>query len=779
MKIKQLLTSVTACVLAIGSVFSFSACKDEPCEHVTNENIYLWETVTPATCSEEGKERGVCQICGDVQERPIAIDPENHDYGDWQVTMPTNTETGLAVKTCSYNSAHKREITLPLLTETDKYTSVKITTLPTFDTPGVKTYVLADEEGDIRFTLPIDARSVETTSDAVEIGKQNGSLIRSGDVAVVKGTVERVRATDDDGNYITVEGEDNVYKYTDKPLTSGAVSTTVTYEFGENYTHIDDNDDNAERWCSVDENGELYVILSDSNNPSIHVESAPVADYMLGYSYNFSRIGNIRFTGVEDMLSGLYTWGATNTNGDFREWKKDNDGETVYGFSFGIIAGSANVGNFGVFEVKFTLTDNCAVASLDVLATTYVNGYNDNDKLCYESWKIDEDGNAYFTDINPTVVTEERPGLGETQVLHTVYYYTEHLTFTQTEKTEEDNVPVNPYSKDKILVHEITLRTSGHSETIVDGDYITELNAGTSYSFTVSVSPSTANTKLDPLALYYYTDAGEFEELTIQAPSSSNLIGYMNTAGTSMTITCTKAGEKKFAVRSVSGCETVFTVNFQAVAPSSVYPEIYTYYSTGYEWVKSSAATAMATLYVGKPLLFRMAVANSAYESAEYNANVSNATNGGDLKAASVENGDEYSTFTASVAGTYTVRIASSKNVQKYCVISVTVKNPPEAYDLFANRTYSGKMTGAISNITVTFKGVSSTDFSSGTATLVWGTGDSETMSYTYADGTFTATYSGGMDKGFMLTFDEQYNLVVSVKTFGNNVESVVLLKSN
>ena len=87
-------------------------------------------------------------------------------------------------------------------------------------TEGVKTYVLANDAGDISFGIPIEPRGIQSVADAVEIGSQSKNQIRS-----ARGQ--------------TASGIKTLDTYTPRDF---------YYEFGNNYTYIKDDADRVENW---------------------------------------------------------------------------------------------------------------------------------------------------------------------------------------------------------------------------------------------------------------------------------------------------------------------------------------------------------------------------------------------------------------------------------------------------------------------------------------------------------------------------------------------------
>lgn len=70
-----------------------------PCTHENKKTVIE----TAATCTETGLEKIICADCGElIEEKEIAIDPDNHDFGEWEIKEnPTCTEKGSKTRKCS------------------------------------------------------------------------------------------------------------------------------------------------------------------------------------------------------------------------------------------------------------------------------------------------------------------------------------------------------------------------------------------------------------------------------------------------------------------------------------------------------------------------------------------------------------------------------------------------------------------------------------------------------------------------------------------------------
>lgn len=103
-------------------------------EHV----VTTWELVTKATCTTEGEETGVCDVCGETQTRAIPVDPEAHIFDEGVETPATCEKDGQVLYTCTLNPEHTQTVVIPATGHT--WDEGKVTTEPTCTEEGVRTY---------------------------------------------------------------------------------------------------------------------------------------------------------------------------------------------------------------------------------------------------------------------------------------------------------------------------------------------------------------------------------------------------------------------------------------------------------------------------------------------------------------------------------------------------------------------------------------------------------------------------------------------------------------
>ena len=103
----------------------------------TGHTVTTWELVEKATCSAEGKEKGVCDVCGQTVEQAIPIDPVAHAFDNGVETPATCTVDGKVVYTCKLCNA-TQEVAIPA--PGHAWDAGVETTAPTCETEGVKTF---------------------------------------------------------------------------------------------------------------------------------------------------------------------------------------------------------------------------------------------------------------------------------------------------------------------------------------------------------------------------------------------------------------------------------------------------------------------------------------------------------------------------------------------------------------------------------------------------------------------------------------------------------------
>ncbi|MGN0806511.1 MAG: hypothetical protein ACI4MC_05680 [Candidatus Coproplasma sp.] len=268
--LKNLIALTCVFTLGLGVI---AGCNSTPeCEHV-----YTW-TVHPgdeSTCTTPGKRTGVCGLCGDVKEEELPIDENAHNFtGDWDITLPTEENDGLAVKTCANNPEHKAEVVLPKVTLSGKgYDAKEFVIVPTTAREGEMKLTLNNAYGEISFNVTLAKRKLNNLEDAVILASSLQENVRS-----VTGSYKQAK---------------------------DAVNNTFSYYFGDDYTYINSDADGMEYWYSLDEEGKVFAMSKSSGSSSATVVTAPDAGCLDGFHYN-SSVNISTFYGAEQGLAQLY-----------------------------------------------------------------------------------------------------------------------------------------------------------------------------------------------------------------------------------------------------------------------------------------------------------------------------------------------------------------------------------------------------------------------------------------------------------------------------------------
>ncbi len=743
-RIIKIVAFATACAL---SSTLFVGCQPEH-EH----SVGTWSVVKEATCTTEGLKKGICgdKECFMEVEKVIPIDPENHVYGEWEITKPTSSARGKAVKTCTENPEHE-SVTVTLHSFSDpkavyeiEPNSSKMITRPTATSDGIREYTVKHELGDIVFQVPVE-RNAMTVLDAVELGSsvESHNLVR------------------------TAVGEMSSDSYEAGQHTSLISNASITYELYDTYTHIDAPWDNRERWVSYDSNGEVYTIL-DSKDDGFIEESARDAEakqFINGFGFYLHNLRDMgMFYGTENLLKGMYTHAKENINNDFTQNIEKKNGKTVYSFNFGYLqASGATDGHYGQIAVEFTLFDNYVIESLSVYAKDFINN-------TYEgiyTWEVVDD--------------VARPISG----LEMSRYHEDAITVTQTLRKEGEEELTTPHDKENMFITDFDITYKGEvvtDDTVVSFD--AHRNGNSSYDFGLTnILPSKRLDNEDGFSFYLRrTIDGKLVDVPVDWDT-------MNTAGMTMYVNSSNrfyinshiAGEFDFVVKTQK-VEKVMHLNIGFISPTSISPSIYKYSRRGYSLDTSATS---ATVYVGQPLYFDATVseAEKPYCSNETTLSV---TSGNADNCVLVEkvNGKEcgvtkenvnIKSFTAKKAGNYTITLTSALDSSQKTTINVTVVEKPDFSEILSG-TYTATLKYPRGTATITFTALGNDVYQAkiehnGITEYLNCIVDvnAQTMTSVHAD--------GSEERNFKITLNEAYDLVLENPTTFEEAEGVQLIE--
>ncbi len=784
-------------VLCLCCLTIAAACENnDGCEHVVGD--LSWQTTQQPTCVATGIEEGICSICYENVTRVKEIDPNAHQYGNWNVSNPTREANGTASTTCAL-CGNVHNATLPKLDDVldqTNYKSTSITTRPTAAKEGVRTYVYEDSIGDITFNVAIPSNGITSLRDAVEIAsmEESKSYIRK------------------------AEGQMGFEYYIGTSASGKYGLDDFSYEFGDNYTHLVDGIDDCERWyftdTTTDGNGNTvteYYGLTDfggslrdeysTNAGSKHYleGSRLYFEYCLGLGY---------FYGAENLLDGLYRAAISSTNDDYQETVDATN--NVYKFSFGSLTLSGSSSQyFSIIAVEFTFTDTLAIKTLDAICTTYVN----NSHSGIKTWAIDEE-----TGIGYVIEGQE---LGDR--------YISEIHIDQTAKTEGDVVPVNPYSCENMFISSFEIYDTKEEVTLTQGvpAYITA-NVATQARFEIrNILPVTAESMLlDSFSFYYRTkdSHGNNIDTPIDYVSldSIGVNAYYSPTEKTLSIKTTTPGEITIVIKTEKYFEYELVLASDEKVPSKLYPSLLTYANSVYsqqEFTTNSVTTAIE-IAVGQPIYFKARV-DKDYESAQFtpsvtgintsnasfttaeiekNTNITEGHLAKDITSGKIVDNYQYHSFEANTKGTYTIKLTSTLSKSKTATFKVKVVDAPTVEEICAN-TYTqtleyptaGTVTVSLALATggdlpatleddtdyyvatITFNGMTEyllCKFQVPPSHIVGGTNATYENNRKY----ITSSHLRGAEQGFSLEWNEAYDLELTHPTgFGTLTETVVL----
>ncbi len=759
---KKFSSILLTAALSLCVLFPASGCGDKGCKH----NVGEWEIVTPATCGETGLQEGICGICLKTVSEVLPIDPENHPYGEWDITqIPTEEQVGSATKTCALNDEHVLTITLPVLSDL-KYLST-ITTRPTVAKDGVRSYTMKHETGNVTFTQPVPATGIQSMRDAVDLGSaaESRALIRS-----ASGTM---------GYKKYEEG------LTEPSATGGQFNHS--YTFGADHTHVVEEDlgtgDLYNRWYFKDDQGQVYGLTDRNGEGKILndlLDTSSNEKYLNGSRIYIAYYGGANTFGyafgVEDFLSRLYATARMSTNGDFTEWSSQENEKTVYSFTYGEAKNSGkNSAYFTVTTTSFTLSEAFAIEELKVQAITYVN--NNGGATPIETWSFNDDGYAR--------VNEGKKENGER--------YVTDIQFTQTPKDSADVVAENPHSLDKIYVQSFDI--TYHDEVLGEGDYA-EFAAGeevnTGYVFSIAnVQPETAITTytFDSFSFYLRTknELGETVDLPINESTikTTGMTTFVQPDTHKFFLRAQRAGEQTVVVKS-RYVEREIHCKIDDEAPRAIYPTIYQYKDGEYYWdYRDKSLVSVTGHYVHQPFYFTADVPldQANYASSSYTFTI---TKGGkavssDLITATSVDSRAITQFTPIEAGSYTIKITSKLDPSVSATMILGVKAAPEFAEIIS-KSYSGGLSYPyFTTAKVEFSEIAavSTGYTfKATVTLTNGSFQVLSCEYNTEDRQVTSSHaSGNAELGFILSVNEAYDLMLNHPDGFGGWERVLLLE--
>jgi len=493
-------------------------------------------------------------------------------------------------------------------------------------------------------------------------------------------------------------------------------TTNYNFVFGDNYTCV------KESYSGKTTENHYSISVTDGSVQSTAVEngkvvsSSPVQKDVMGGVPYFIFYYNERCYGIEQVLKVLYSYKEV----DCREYKEEADVEKrTYSFSFNCLV-DGNTPYYYVNSATFTLDDNYAVVSAQVKQDLYI----DNFKVV--------NGQVIINKINLTDYAPPR--------------WVVNIDDTQTvgEKTAK-----NPYREqsDSFDSFDITF----NDKVLSDGDLITGNAKDTLYLKITNLIPSSASFESD---LMYFSD-GTQNVVSHTLLFSTGYNAYRERANsTVITLNLKCGGEWDFIITTKTVTKR-FKIKITGEAPTSLTAEVFN--NDFNNFTKISERTAI----VGNTVYFR-AVPNQ-YANDNYNVALIEGE-GGNLVKATKGNMPCWS-FTADVAGVYTIKMTSAVASKISCVLTVTFIEQPDYSEMLTGKYTTSDAAGG--TYTVNFTSTASETEVSGTVTVTYKGSDNaaktETFDFTAAQGDIqiTLTHTSGDELGVDFLLSETGALVL------------------
>lgn len=773
MKNKKLLTAIGA--VAIAATFAFSAfagCGTK------EEHKYLDHSIDrEATCTTPGSKTVKCGICGDVKTEVIPIDPNAHDYADWDIVQPTETADGHAHRVCKINEEHTEDVDLPKITaDGEGYTKSEITKPATVVSEGERTFEYVDEEtgATVTFVQKLPVKEVETVADAVLLGSSRADKVRE----------ERGKFTDSvkNGSY---------YNF-----------SSVFYD---DYTVVTDAANNYRQYFSFDDEGKIFGVqlgyngTNEVGSPMVMNGTNIVEDCIYGFGYQSGGGNGLRTFGSAQTLAYYYELAqiavSENKAVKYREEEPAvyGDGSVMAMFHFGYFENPF----FCRYTVEFELDPNGVIREL-TLTTMVIRAYMINIKGAdtdFPELEFGPDGDIVFAfdDERGIYYSDDHPEVSVRELV-----YNDIIL-----KTPDDPQPKNPYNSNLRYISSFDVAYNG--KVIAEGETPHFPSRTSIYLDVVNILPTTADLDFDPISLFVRTKTRDIE-ISINSNASDteyNLEGWFNAGDKRVFIRAAYAGTITFVLKTKGGAtEKVIKAEFEKGAPSRLYAQAYTYSDadgiTKYGWIDydgSSSANAIQ-LYVGQSLKVRTTCALDEMAFADLDFRPEAAMSSSEYVQFTPEEfeGRNIYSLTVSQPGTHIIYLRSVKANNIFASLAVRVVEPPEIEDIL-----TGEHKGTFANVEIGNEGKRADikvvfepneDATTGKVHFYVGNDEMEShYTYTYNAETkqFELVYESGVSSeinktfNFSLRLNEVYKVEIthSMRYGGySETESVVLTHS-
>ncbi len=445
-------------------------------------------------------------------------------------------------------------------------------------------------------------------------------------------------------------------------------SETHQYEYRNNYMYVHSEYDGSTIYYMLKENGEPYSVRVEDGSAKVNNYDYS-ADDARGYRFNPIVINSImEFYGAEELISMLQEEAEYDANDDYVYEFKLQDGKIVGSFSFGFYAKAD--GYYFELSVEFALNEKNYLESASVTSYKYLSS----------EFEEDANGNA-----KPTVDTA---------------FYQYQITLTQYDESATADEE-NPYDPAKVLVSSFDLMTELNGGELVPEVLTYDAASAANYFYLQNVTPATAIPALNPVLFYINGQEADFFDSRLMAT-------YSKESGYVILRPQQQIGEFTWTVR-MGDVTKSFTINVIPSVPTSLSPNVW-------DGTTYSAKTSVTT-YEDKSLQFN-AVANATHADARFTAEITSVNASTATLVWDDTIGDYI--FTATVEGTYTIKLTSSRNPSVTTSLTVNVEKLPDMSKIFSGEYQYTQKLGVLNKVVYAVTFVPNADGVSGQVNVEW-----------------------------------------------------------
>ncbi len=554
------------------------------------------------------------------------------------------------------------------------------------------------------------------------------------------------------GNFFksnVVSGTSTASSYINK----GWTNINYTYRFGDNYTYVKEDDVGyiSEFHTSMKDDKIDVVYFYDGSQYESPRKSTEMMEGVFYRPWYFD--SDKAAYGIEKLVTDMYDIGKTNPNKDYREGAELSQQQFFFSFGY-LYPGGANRHYYFTVDVEFKLGNSYFIESATVLQKAWFSSDFEENK--YSHFVTDSEGVTSPTQESPDFQwritcqqvagkrTEKNPFITEDEKTGEVQSY--QIFYNGKEINDGDTIKFNRGNEG----------SSGHTNQIT----LTFKN----------ILPEGSDFTTDPL---FVTDGTKKKENSHNWFYGDDLYVF-GMGGNTRLVEARRGGSMKLVFTTAKTTKTIY-FDVTGSDPTSLTPRVYN------PLTKFETTAAQKTIGVGETVYFSCEpnqYANGAYTaelSSGVTANVTLTPPDADAAADEIAADPtlKYWKFTASAAGTYSVKMTSTVKPTVSTTITFTVKEIDFAGLL--SGTYSVK-DNAQNQYSVTFT-PESEGATSGRVAIVYTVKDGEpaetVYAYSVASGKIVldekisgdelgVTFSATVDKKLMLT--DRYSKLYELK---------------